>query len=72
MSPYMTGPSSPHSAVTKYRNVSATFVDSILTPKEVLRIAYYFMATKELPFIVFEKMAERKSSWVLELSLAGA
>lgn len=48
-------------------NVSATFVDSILTPKQVLPIAYHFMATKELPFIVFEKKkgAERQSSWAL-------
>lgn len=49
-------------------NVSATFVDSILTPKQVLPIAYHFMATKELPFIVFEKKkktAERQNSWAL-------
>lgn len=48
-------------------NVSATFVDSILTPKQVLPIAYHFMATKELPVIVFikKKTAERQSSWTL-------
>lgn len=55
-------------------NVSATFVDSILTPKQVLPIAYHFMATKELPFIiVFEKKKKngRKAKFLSTL-LAGA
>lgn len=53
-------------------NVSATFVDSILTPKQVLPIAYHFMATKELPVIVFIKKKNGRKAKFLNTLLAGA